>query len=168
MNQNKNYNLSSTQSAVNKWMTEYTNLHLDNEYCMNTLIGTQSNESLPSLLPITMRISAQTIGINLVNVQPMKDFGNSEKERETIKREVATINRDRKLDSIIEEKEFEEFKEEDHELYKTGPTSNLFYLDYSYSTPSTSTNYSLPINKRGKKRGLNKSSFLLKSNTRKF
>ena len=145
-------NLSSTQSAVNNWMTEYANLHLKNELSTNTVIGSQSNESFPSLLPIAKKISAQTIGIDLVSVQPMKDFGNSEKERERIKREVATINRDRKLDSIIEDKEFEEFKEEDHELYKTGPTSNLFYLDYSYSTPSTSTNYSAPINKRGKKK----------------
>ena len=148
-------NLSSTQSAVNNWMTEYANLHLKNKLSTNTVIGSQSNESFPSLLPIAKKISAQTIGIDLVSVQPMKDFGNSEKERERIKREVATINRDRKLDSIIEDKEFEEFeefKEEDHELYKSGTTSNLFYLDYKYSTPSTSTNYSAPINKRSKKK----------------
>ena len=103
-------NVSSTQSVINNWMTEYANLHL---------------------------------------------IGNSEEEKERIKREVATINRDRKLDSILENKEFEEFKEEEHELYKTGSRPNLFYFDYSYatpSTPSTSTNYIPPINKTGKKK----------------
>jgi hypothetical protein len=148
--------VSSTQSVVNNWMTEYANLHLKNEINMDTtLVGTQSNESFPSLLPIAKKIAAQTIGIDLVTVNPMKGFGNSEEEKERIKREVATINRDRKLDSILENKEFEEFKEEEHELYKTGSSPNLFYFDYAYTTPSTqstSTNYTPPINKRGKKK----------------
>lgn len=148
--------VSSTQSVVNNWMTDYANLHLKNEISMdNTLLGTQSNESFPSLLPIAKKISAQTIGIDLVTVNPMKGFGNSEEEKERIKREVAIINRDRKLDSILENKEFEEFKEEEHELYKTGSRPNLFYFDYAYTTPSTqstSTNYTPPINKRGKKK----------------
>ena len=148
--------LSSTQSVVNNWITEYANLHLKNEINMDTtLVGTQSNEFFPSLLPIAKKIAAQTIGLDLVTVNPMKGFGNSEEEKERIKREVAIINRDRKLDSILENKEFEEFKEEEHELYKTGSRYNLFYLDYAYatpSTPSTSTNYIPPINKTGKKK----------------
>ena len=146
-------NVSSTQSIVNNWMTEYANLHLNNEINMNTtLVGTQSNESFPSLLPIAKKISAQTIGINLVSVQPMDGLTNDERER--IKREVASINRDRKLDSILEDKEYEEFTEKDHELFPKikMPSSSLFYLDFQYATPSTSTNYIPPINKTGKKK----------------
>lgn len=144
--------VSPTQSEVNDWLSEYTNLHLKNEISTTSSVGTQSNESFPSFLPIVKRIVAQTIGTNIVNVQPMKGLGNSEEEIERIKREVATINRDRRLDSIIEDKEFEEFKEEEHELYKEGPKPNLFYLDFLYGTPSTSTNYIPPINKPRKKK----------------
>jgi len=148
--------VSSTQSVGNNWMTEYANLHLKNEINMDTtLVGTQSNESFPSLLPIAKKISAQTIGIDLVTVQPMDGLTNEERER--IKREVATINRDRKLDSILEDKEYEEFTEKDHELFPKikMQSSQLFYLDYAYTTPSTqstSTNYTPPIKKRGKKK----------------
>ena len=80
--------------------------------------------------------------------------GLTNEERERIKREVATINRDRKLDSILEDKEYEEFTEKDHELFPKikMPSSQLFYLDFQYATPSTSTNYIPPINKTGKKK----------------
>ena len=105
-----------------------------------TLSSTQSNESFYNLLPIVKRISAQKIGLDLVDVQPMDGLTKAEHER--LKREVSTINRYRKLDSILENKEYEEFKEKDHELFskRKGPSMELFYLDFTYVTPT----YSIP------------------------
>jgi hypothetical protein len=145
-----NDNLSLTQSAVNNWMTEWANLHLKNEPSTNTVIGSQSNETFQNFFPIAMKVAAKPIGIDLVNIQPIGGLTSEDYER--IYREVATINRERKIESIIEDKEFKEFKEEEHELSikKKSPFGNLFYMDVCYATTSTPIQYSSPINKRGK------------------
>jgi len=87
-----------------------------------------------SMFPISKRISSQTIGMNLVSVSPM---GNTSEENTKISNEIKSINRNRKIESLIEDKKFEEMKIQDHPEYK-GPHGNLFYLDYIYgSTCST-------------------------------
>ena len=60
-----------------------------------------------------MKIAAQTIGSSLFSLKPTN--GLTSDEINTMKCDITTINRDRKLDSILEDKEFKEFKEE--ELY---------------------------------------------------
>lgn len=72
-----------------------------------------------SFLPIVKRIFAKTIANDLVSVQPM-DF-NSEEELNRIKKEVNSVNRDRKIDSIVENNDFEEMKISDHPDYKKLP-----------------------------------------------
>jgi hypothetical protein len=84
-----------------------------------------------SFLPIAKRIFAKTISNDLVSVQPMGS--NSEEELNRIKKEVQSENRDRKIDSIVENNDFEEMKISDHPDYKKLPEGKLFYLDFKYN-----------------------------------
>lgn len=90
-----------------------------------------------NLLPIAMKISAATIGKDLVSVQPLSSPSISNEKLEEIKREVKRENRDRRIDSIITGEKAEEMKVEDHPDYSY-PSGNLFYIDYLYSTQSGS------------------------------
>ena len=121
-------NMGITGSQAN-WMSEYAEMHSKNE----TVISNTKTEDFQTLLPISMKISAQTIGTDLVSVAPMGG-GNSSNEMESIRKEVKVENRDRKIDSLIENKEFEEMKVEDHPDYRVskGPSGQLFYLDFKY------------------------------------
>ena len=90
------------------WMSEYAGMHSKNESVLsNTTELNTTSEDFPNLLPIAMKISAQTVGLDLVSVNPIGG-GNSGDEMESIRKEVKAENRDRKIDSLIEDKEFEE------------------------------------------------------------
>jgi hypothetical protein len=122
----------ATGSKAN-WLSQYMEKH---EILDNSISPTQSAfES--SLFPISMKVASQTIGLNLVPVKPMG--GNSEEELDKIQKEVISTNRDGKIDSLIEGKEYKEMKVEDHPDYGNGmPSGNLMYLDFKYgSTQST-------------------------------
>ena len=133
-------NIGITGSKAN-WMSEYAEMHSKNDHWgkvgdLNQEIDTTSNtknEDFQTILPISMKISAQTLGTDLVSVAPMGG-GNSGNEMESIRKQVKVENRDRKIDSLIENKEFEEMKIEDHPDYKEGklPSGQLFYLDFIY------------------------------------
>lgn len=121
------------------WMSEYAEAHEINEtdkgfsiYGMNT--ATQSN-TFPSLLPIAIRVAAQTIS------------SGDPKLLEAAKSKVKAVNRERQIDSIIDESEDKivPFKIEETEEYKeylksdlvsvvplSAPRGQLFYLDYVY------------------------------------
>lgn len=96
------------------------------------------SEDFGSLLPIAMKVTAQTIAQDLVAVQPMGG-GNSGKEMEKIRSDIKIENRDRKIDSLVEGKDFEEMKKEDHPDYikSKGPSSQLFYLDFVYGVTNS-------------------------------
>lgn len=115
------------------WMSEYAQMHADSEAALS---NTQSHEAtFPSFLPMAMKVSAQTVGLDLVSVVPMGS--NTQEEIDKIKAEVAAENRDRKIDSVVEGKEFEEMKIQEHPEFEGGPSAELFYLDYSYGTQSS-------------------------------
>jgi hypothetical protein len=99
----------------------------------------EENNFGSSLLPIAMKISAKTIAANLVSVQPIG--GPSDDKLNEIKKEVKSTNRDRKIDSVIEGKDYEEMKVEDHPDYKKGsmPQGKLFYFDYQYGGTSSNS-----------------------------
>jgi len=116
------------------WMTEYTNKQNENLQ-KNTLSSEGTTSDFPSLLPIAMRVAAKTIGQDLVSVKPMESINHEEMDR--IKNEVKAENRERKIDALTENKDFEEMKVEEHPDYKIpGPTGKLFYLDFQYGTAS--------------------------------
>ena len=115
------------------WMSEYAEMHSKNE----TTLSNTTTEDFPTLLPMAMKVAAQTIGTDLVSVMPIGG-GNSGTEMESIRRDVKIENRDRKIESIVEDKEFEEMKVEDHPDYRKskGPSGQLFYMDFKYGTQS--------------------------------
>ena len=111
-----------------EWLSEYAQMHADNE---SDLSNTQPHEAtFPSVLPMAMKISAQTVGLDMVSVVPMGS--NTQEEIDKIVSEVAAENRDRKIDSVVEGKEFEEMEIQDHPDFVPGPRGELFYLDYIY------------------------------------
>jgi hypothetical protein len=111
------------------WMSEYAEMHSKNE---STLSNT-TTEEFPTLLPIAKQIFAKTVGLDIVPVIPIGG-GNSGPEMESIRQDVNRENRDRKIESIVEDKEFEEMKIEDHPDYVKPklPSGQLFYLDFKY------------------------------------
>jgi len=83
-----------------------------------------------SILPIAMKVAAKTIALDLVSVSPM---GNISEEMNKIKKDVSVENRDRKISAIVDGKEFQEMKVEEHPTYNSGPKGQLFYLDFKYN-----------------------------------
>ena len=118
------------------WMSEYAEIHSKNE----TTLSNTTTEDFPTLLPIAMKVSAQTIGTDLVSVAPIGGGNTSDKLKE-IREDVKIENRDRKIESIVEDKEFEEMKVEDHPDYikPKGPLGQLFYLDFQYGGTESNT-----------------------------
>ncbi len=138
------------------WMSQYANAHIDNERerdsKINQILESNTDNEFPSLLPIAMKISARTIGMDIVPVQPMSGPGGmSQEERERIEAEVKGENRDGKIDALIEGKEYTEKKVEDHPDYKSGG-GQLFYLDYTYGDKSEKEEEESPILGRKKKK----------------
>ena len=118
------------------WMSEYAEMHSKNE----TTLSNTTTEDFPTLLPMAMKVSAQTIGTDLVSVAPIGGGNTSDKLKE-IREDVKIENRDRKIESIVEDKEFEEMKVEDHPDYikPKGPSGQLFYLDFQYGGTESNT-----------------------------
>ena len=134
--------------SKSEWMSEYAEMHSTNNHWgtvedLKDLSNTESNttnKDFPTLLPIAMKVSAQTIGTDLVSVAPIGG-GNSGPEMESIRQDVKIENRDRKIESIVEDKEFEEMKVEDHPYYRKpkGPSGQLFYMDFIYGGTESNT-----------------------------
>ena len=112
------------------WMSEYVEMHSKNE----------SLSDFPTLLPMAKQIFAKTIGLDIVPVMPIGG-GNSGTEMESIRQDVKIENRDRKIESIVEDKDFEEMKLEDHPDYikPKGPSGQLFYMDFIYGGTESNT-----------------------------
>ena len=117
------------------WLSEYVEMH------SNSDISPSINDSdFSTILPQVKRVFAKTIALDLVSVQPIG--GISSDKLDEIKKEVKTENRDRKIDSIVDGKDFEEMKVEDHPDYKKSLSEsdekelgdlikkNFEYLDY--------------------------------------
>ncbi len=124
-----------------EWMSQYVELHTTNEIVTapDEIITSQPTDN-NILFPIAKRIFAQTIGQDLVSVAPMGG-GNSGDEMKKIKQEVKIENRDRKIDALVEGKDFEEMKPEDHPDYikPKGPSGQLFYMDFVYGSTNSTT-----------------------------
>ena len=76
-----------------------------------------------SVLPMVMKVAAQTVGLDLVSVLPMNN--NTDDELTIIKAEVEAENRNRKIDSLIEGNEYEEMKITEHPGRIISPTTGL-------------------------------------------
>jgi len=117
------------------WLSQYASAHTANEDFLNQ----PTTKEFPSILPMAMKISAQTIGLDLVSVVPMNGPGGTSKEEmDRIQAEVKAENRDSKIDSVIEGSEYVEKKIEDHPDYNGPSSGGLFYFDYIYGGSSSS------------------------------
>jgi len=119
------------------WLSQYAQMQSNNESKIeeNTLASEDSNIEFPSLLPIAMQVASKTIGLDLVSVQPLASpDGMSQEEVDRINNEVKKENRDGKIDSLIDGKDFKEIKPEEHPDWKTGPVGRLMYMDFKYGS----------------------------------
>lgn len=110
-----------------EWLSKYSQNIESNQVEENTLASEIDQNNFPSILPMAMRVASRTIGMDLVGVNPMDAYVTDE-----MIKDVDRENRDRKIDSITEDKEYNEMKIEDHPDYKKEPTGKLFYLDFKY------------------------------------
>ena len=141
-----------TGSKAN-WMAEYAEMHSINEQnniiSQNTVLGTQSETTDYNLLPMAMKVASKTVGLDLVSVHPIG--GNSQEEIDRINAEIKAENREGKIESILEDKEYKEKTIEDHPDYKNGlPSGQLFYMDYTYGHKKTRRAGKKHKNKNGK------------------
>jgi hypothetical protein len=123
--------IGMTGSKV-EWLSEYVEMHSNNEVEKNTLSTETTSNDFTSLLPMAMKVSAKTIGLDIVGVQPMNSpGGTSEETMRRIKAEVKAENRERKINNVLEDEDYKEMDITEHEDYN-GSVGSLFYLDYSY------------------------------------
>ena len=87
------------------------------------------------ILPVAKRIFATTISQDLVEVKSLGG-GNSGDEIKKIKSDLKAENRDRKIESLVDDKEFKEMKIEEHPDYKATepPRATLIYMDMVYKS----------------------------------
>ncbi len=122
-----------------EWMSEYAEIHSNKEVEKNTLSTEYTSNDFPNLLPMSKKIVAKTVGLDIVSVKPMSSpGGTSEETMERIKAEVKAENRERKINNILEGEDFKEMDITEHPDYN-GPLGNLFYLDYSYGGSTQSS-----------------------------
>jgi hypothetical protein len=125
--------MGTTDSKADWLNSDYSKINLDIETNLETKSEDDSTEFL-SLLPIAMKVASRTISQDLVFA--------SKEEIDSVKSRIIQENRDGKIESIIEDKPFSEKKLEEDEEYKklmkkgvvpmSGPSNQLFYLDYQY------------------------------------
>ena len=117
------------------WMSQYAEMQSNQASEENT-----PTSEFPTLLPITMKIAAKTIGSEIGGFA-------SREEIDAVKSRIKQQNRDGKLDSILDDKPFTEKKLEEDEEYKdlmkrgvtpmSDPSNGIFYLDYKYGSTSS-------------------------------
>jgi hypothetical protein len=130
-----------------EWMSEYAEMHSNNEVEKNILSTETTSNDFQNLLPISKKIVAKTVGLDIVAVKPMSSpGGTSEETMERIKAEVKAENRERKINNVLEDEDFKEMDITEHPDYN-GPVGNL-YLDYSYGGGSTQSNVKASSNIR--------------------
>ena len=130
------------------WLSQYAQMLSNNESKIeeNTLASDTTTE-FPSLLPMAMQVASRTIGMDLVNIKPLAGPGMSQEEVDRINNEVKKENRDRKIDALIEGKDFKEMKPEEHPDWKTFG-SKLLYLDFKYGEQNEKEEDESPIKGR--------------------
>lgn len=112
------------------WMSEWMEIHSTKENNLYSQI-TSTQSSFPSVLSLVTKVASQTVGLDLVTVQPIG--GNSQEEIDRINVEIKADNREGKIESVLDNKEYKEMTIEDHPDYKNGlPSGQLFYMDYKY------------------------------------
>lgn len=148
--------LNTVSSEQSSWMEDYTKMHEITQNQMTNMMGIPPEElgtdepnvspeenRLPSLLPIAMKVAARTISQELVSVQPLGALGIPSDKVGEIEKRLEQENREGKIDSVIDNKNFKEKTLEDDKEYKRlvkkyGTSRiDLMYLDYIYGDDKT-------------------------------
>ena len=127
------------------WLSQYAQMHSNNESIEGNTLTSDTTTEFPSLLPMAMKVASKTIGMDLVNIKPLASPGMSQEEVDRINNEVKKENRDSKIDALIEGKEYKEMNPEEHPDWKTGPTGQLFYMDFKYGEQNEKDEDESPI-----------------------
>ena len=130
------------------WLSQYAQMISNNESIEGNTLTSDTTTEFPSLLPMAMKVASKTIGMDLVNIKPLASPGMSQKEVDRINNEVKKENRDSKIDALIEGKEYKEMNPEEHPDWKTGPTGQLFYMDFKYGEQNEKDEDESPIKGR--------------------
>ena len=130
------------------WLSQYAQMISNNESIEENTLTSDTTTEFPSLLPIAMKVASKTIGMDLVNIKPLASPGMSQEEVDRINNEVKKENRDSKIDALIEGKEYKEMNPEEHPDWKTGPTGQLFYMDFKYGEQNKKDEDESPIKGR--------------------
>ena len=130
------------------WLSQYAQMHSNNESIEGNTLTSDTTTEFPSLLPMAMKVASKTIGMDLVNIKPLAGPGMSQEEVDRINNEVKKENRDSKIDALIEGKEYKEMNPEEHPDWKTGPTGQLFYMDFKYGEQNEKDEDESPIKGR--------------------
>lgn len=120
-------NIGVTGSKAD-WLSEYAEMHSKNENSMDNF----KSEEFPSILPMAMKVASKTISQDIVSVQPLDSpMSISSDEMKRIEADIKAENREGKIESILEGKEYKEKTLKDHPDYKEGG-GRLYYLDFKY------------------------------------
>jgi hypothetical protein len=130
------------------WLSQYAQMQSNNESIEENTLASDTTTEFPSLLPIAMQVASKTIGLDLVNVKPLASPGMSQEEVDRINNEVKKENRDGKIDSLIEGRDFKEIKPEEHPDWKPGPVGSLMYMDFKYGSQNEKEEDESPIKGR--------------------
>ena len=105
----------NNEDIINKWSSilgpmGMTGSQLDNisqlvENQSNHILGDNTTNDFPSLLPLAMKVAAKTIATDLIFA--------SQEEIDGVKKKVQSENRDGKIQAVIEGGEYVEKKSED-------------------------------------------------------
>jgi len=121
------------EKLMKKWDHLIDHNLINNDILGNTKVSDLNNNSFDNIVfPLVRQATTQTMGMNLVSVQPMH-MGPSEE----VKSEVKSINRERKIEAITDDKDFEEMKVEEHPDYRGSLNGKVFYMDFIYGSTSS-------------------------------
>lgn len=118
------------------WMSEYTqNMKLGE---LGHLDGSAdvSTDNFPNILPMAMKVASKVIGLDLVTVSPLPGPGLTSEKLKELEAEIKQENRDAKIDSLVDGKEYIEKTIQDHPDYRSGPSIDLLYMDFVYGSNS--------------------------------
>jgi hypothetical protein len=90
----------------------------------------KTSEIVDTKLPISQKVFSKTIGFDLLSVVPMSMPLSRSADNTKVINETRAVNRDKKIESIVEGTEYTPMKPEDHPDYKPG--IRLFYFDIGY------------------------------------
>lgn len=114
------------------WLEQYTH-YISDDTIYNTPIKNIQNDDFPSLLPISMRVAAKTIGLDLMGTG--KESDKRIKKRIRINKLKRVLGED-EFNNVVSKEEYDEIQEIKKDMRgiepMSAPSPTLMYLDFKY------------------------------------